>query len=535
MLNRILGIVGWIGTALVLAAVAMRFLKPAWTYSSWLAWAGLVCVLIYTLGQGREIARMFTRRQARYGTLAIVSVLAVFGILVGINYIGSRENKRWDLSSGHQFSLSDQTRRVVSSLKGPLKISVYALPVAPGPGMMGFEEYRDKLREYEYLSKNVTVDYVDLDKKLAQAKQNQIQTYGTVLFEYQGRTQRVTPSGDKNLEQDLTNGLIKVVTGEQKKVYFTQGHDERDPTASDRAGYSAVARFLGNDNYGVEKVMLAEKRDVPADATVLIAAGPRTDFLPQEIDAMKRYLNKGGKILFLLDPPERPDSPPLTNVTAFLKDWDIDAGRDVVVDPTGSGNDPFVVLAGSYPSHPITEKFRVLTIYPVARSVTPIAGGVQGRNAQKVVETGENYKVETDLKRLMTSGKPEGSPTGRVSVAAAVSAPAPEAPVVTASQDKTAIDKSEAPKPESRITVFGDSDFAANAFLGFQGNRDMFLNAVSWLAQQENLIAPIRPREADDRRITLTDSQQARINWLAILVIPGAIMFAGIYNWWQRR
>ncbi|MBE3132085.1 MAG: hypothetical protein IMZ55_01320, partial [Acidobacteria bacterium] len=52
MLKRILGIVGWLGTALVLAAVAIRFLRPVWdTYAYWLAWGGLVCVLLYTLGQ----------------------------------------------------------------------------------------------------------------------------------------------------------------------------------------------------------------------------------------------------------------------------------------------------------------------------------------------------------------------------------------------------------------------------------------------------------------------------------------------------
>ena len=55
--------------------------------------------------------------------------------------------------------------------------------------------------------------------------------------------------------------------------------------------------------------------------------------------------------------------------------------------------------------------------------------------------------------------------------------------------------------------MFGDSDFAANALLGIQGNRDLFMNTVGWLSQQENLIS-IRPKEADDRRLTLTATQQ---------------------------
>src|SRR5881396_1431515 len=130
MLNRILSLIGWLGTALVMIAVAIRFGFPAkeqWAY--YLAWSGLVCVLAYTLGQWREIAALFARRQARYGTLAGVSVLVVIGILVAVNYIGKRQNKRWDLTASKQFSLSDQSRNVLSKLDAPLEITVFAQDV----------------------------------------------------------------------------------------------------------------------------------------------------------------------------------------------------------------------------------------------------------------------------------------------------------------------------------------------------------------------------------------------------------------------
>src|SRR6185436_4155001 len=111
MVNRILSFIGWLGTALVFAAVAIRFGLPAKDqYAYYLAWAGLVCVLAYTLGQWREIAKVFGKREARYGTLAATSVLVVLGILVAINYIGSTQHKRWDLTANKQFGLSDQSR-----------------------------------------------------------------------------------------------------------------------------------------------------------------------------------------------------------------------------------------------------------------------------------------------------------------------------------------------------------------------------------------------------------------------------------------
>ena len=216
MVNRILSLVGWLGTALVVVAVAIRFGYPAKDqYAFYMAWAGLVCVLAYTLGQWRDIAKVFGRRQARYGTLAATSIFVVLGILIAINYIGSRQNKRWDLTATKQFSLSDQSRNVLSKLDAPLQVLVFAQEPE-------FQRYQDKLKEYEYASKRVAVQYIDPDKKPTIAKQNQVQQYGTIVFNYKGRTERVTSDS----EQDVTNVVIKVVSGQQRNVLLTQGHGE---------------------------------------------------------------------------------------------------------------------------------------------------------------------------------------------------------------------------------------------------------------------------------------------------------------------
>jgi len=278
MLTRILNLVGWLGMLLVFAAVGIRFGLPAKEqYAYYLAWAGLVCVLAYTLSQWREIANMFTRRQARYGTLAGVSVLVVLAILAAINYIGSKQNKRWDLTATKQFSLADQTRNVLTKLDSPLQIRVFAQDV-------DFDRYRDRLKEYEYASKKVSTEYIDPEKKPAVAKQNQVQQFGTIIFDYKGRSERVTSDS----EQDLTNAIIKVVSGKQRKIYFTQGHGERDTASSERDGYGTIVQALGRENYTVEKAAIAQQGSVPDDAVVVIVAGPKIDFLPAEIDALKK-------------------------------------------------------------------------------------------------------------------------------------------------------------------------------------------------------------------------------------------------------
>ena len=527
MIKRILDIIGWLGFALVVAAVAIRFGFPAKEqYAFYLAWAGLVAVLLYTLGQWREIANMFQGRQARYGTLAGVSVLVVLGILIAINYIGAKQNKRWDLTANKQFSLSDQSRTVLSKLDAPLQVLVFARET-------DFPQYQDKIKEYEYASKKISTEYIDPDKKPAIAKQNQVQQYGTIVFNYKGRTERVT----SDAEQEVTNGIIKVVSGQQKKVYFTQGHGEKETAGSDRDSYSAIAAALGRENYTVDKLVIAQQGAVPDDAAVVVIAGPKTDFFPNEIEALKKSLDKSGKLLLLIDPPDRADSPPPTNLIALAHDWGIEVGNNVVVDVSGMGRligtDASVPVAASYPSHAITKNggFNYITAFPMARSASPVTGGVNGRTATSFIETSPRSWAESDIKGLLTSGEvsldeSKGDKKGPIVIGSAVNAPTAEASKTPAQPD--------APKPETRIAVVGDSDFAANSGLGIQGNRDLFLNIVGWLSQQENLIS-IRPREADDRRITLTASQQVNINWLSILIIPGFIFGTGVYNWWRRR
>src|SRR4029079_15849208 len=442
MLNKILNVVGWIGMGMVLVAVAIRFGFPAKEqYAFYLAWGGLVAVLLYTLGQWREIAKAFSGRQARYGTLSGVSVVVVLAILVAINYIGKKQNKRWDLTANKQFALSDQTRNVLDKLDAPLEIKVFAQEPE-------FPRYQDKLKEYTYASKRVEAEYIDPDKKPTIAKQNQVQQYGTIVFNYKGRSERVTA----DTEQDITNGVIKVVTGQQKKVYFVQGHGERDTTSSERAGDNATAGALGSENYTVDKLVLAQAGALPDDAAVVIVAGPKIDFFPQEIEALKKYLDKAGKLLLELDPPDKADSPPLTNLIALAHDWGVTIGNDVVVDASGMGRligtDASVPVVATYGSHPITERFSFVTAFPLARSVTPVMGGVNGHTAQPFAQTSAQSWAETDIKDMLATGKvtldeAKGDKKGPITIAAAVSAAsaAPAAPGASNPLDP------EAPKP----------------------------------------------------------------------------------------
>jgi ABC-type uncharacterized transport system involved in gliding motility auxiliary subunit len=528
-MNKVVNLLGWLGTLAVGVSLFLRlqWIKAEWTPYSWhAAIVGLVLILLYIGAQWREIRRSFERRQTRLGTIAASSIVIVLLILVAVNYLASRRNHRWDLTANKQFSLSDQTRQILVKLDQPVKAMVFAKSDEFGP-------YRDRLDEYAYASNGkLSAEYINPDKEPVRATENQVASYGTVVFAYKGRTERVVGSD----EQQLTNALIKVISGEQKTVYFLEGHGERDTVSSARDGYSVISQALGSENYKVETLPLAQKGEVPPSATVLVVAGPRTDLLQPEVDAIRKYLDRGGKLFAMIEPALSKDAKPLPNLIALLKEWGFEVGDNLVVDtnPVGQllGLGESAPVATRYPSHPITANFRVITAYPTARSVKA-AGGASGRTPQTFVESSSASWGETDLQGIYDQ-KPveqdkEKDLAGPVPLAAAVSAPAPNAPPP---DSKTAA--ADAPKPETRVAVIGDSDFASNSFLGIQGNRDLFLNTVGWLAQQENLIS-IRPREADDRRITMTSGEQRAVVLGAIFGVPLVIFGLGILSWSRRR
>jgi ABC-type uncharacterized transport system involved in gliding motility auxiliary subunit len=542
MLNTIFGIVGWIGTLLVFAGVAIRVFRPEWdNYAYWAAVAGLVCVGLYTLTQWREIGRSFQKRETKLGAMMSISVAAVLAILIGINWAVTRRDKRWDLTAAASYTLSDQTVKVLGNLKTPVKVLVFDTPG-------GFQRFRDSLAMYTAASPNLQVEYVDMDREPARAREYAIVAPGTVVMEYEGRREKVM----SEREQDLTNNLIKVTTGRQVKAYFVQGHGERDSAGNDRPGYASVVEALKRDNYTVETIVLAQSpTGVPADASVVIIAGPTADFLKPEVDALRTYLRKGGKALFLLDPPIGEAARPTPTLEALLGEWGITLGHDLIIDISGMGQllgtGADTPVVASYPQHQVTENFDLLTAFPLAQSVAGKAGTELGMaNTENVINTSERSWSESDLKSIAAGGKvsldeASGDQRGPITIALSLSMDAPDAPPSApagasgekpAEGDKPA--EEAAKKPQMRIMVVGDSDFASNAAAGVQGNADLFVNMNNWLTQQEDLIS-IHARDAGDRRVTMTADQQRRVLWLSLLFIPGLILGAGVYTWWQRR
>lgn len=449
----------------------------------------------------RAIRESSRRRSTRLGANTTVMTVAVLAIIGFANFLGYRHHKRIDVTTEKLYSLSDQTRKVVSDLKKDVKVMLFDKDDQQGLG--------DQMKEYRNLSSHFTFERIDPQKNLETAKQYKVTQLGDVVVACGDRNERPKDT----TEQSILNAIIKVTRDSLKKVCFVEGHGEKKLSSTNEGdGYGVIDKMLKDENYETKTINLVSSADVPSDCDVLVLAGPKQSLFAQEASAIGRYLEKGGKAMLLIDPDTDP------KLDDVLHAWGIDLGNDIVVDASGVGRffqqGPFAPVALSYGSHPITKDFeRSITFFPECRSVEPKAGG--GVSSTALMKSSEASWAETDFKTGAEVRFDEGKDRkGPISLGVAAT---------RAEGDK-----------EGRLVVIGDSDFAANQFVTFQRNGDLFMNSVNWLSQDEDLIS-IRPKNPADRRVSMTEADQNQLFWITLVLMPLATIGSGVYIWWRRR
>jgi len=456
-------------------------------------------------------ASLVHSRQTKYALYLTIYVLVVLAILVILNVFADRYNKSYDTTSSKRYSLSPQTEKIVKGLKQPATITYYDQSTR-------FSQAKDTLDQYANLSPKVHVEYVDPDKKPEIARAAGVKEYGTAIVQIADRKE----AARSMTEEGITGAFIRDLKSNTRTVCFVEGSGEHAIEDTDRGGYSRFKDLLGKDDYQSKSINLVTKAEVPGDCTVLVIAGPDADYQQPETDAIKKYVEDGGRAFVMLDPPLKLGHSEIAENDALIKvlvGWGVTPQKDLIIDmnPIGqiAGLGPQVALVTSYDSHAIVNDMtRRVTGFPLARSLETKNG--DKTSVQKLFSTSDSSLATTKL------DSPAINPADPKNI---------KGPLLIAAAGTYNTGKENS---QGRFVVMGSSLWAANSFLGFNGNRDLAMNAINWLASDEDLIS-IRPKEPEDRHITLT---RAQLSWLKLtsqFLLPLLVIFVGISVWWRRR
>jgi ABC-type uncharacterized transport system involved in gliding motility auxiliary subunit len=445
------------------------------------------------------------------GVNFVVYTLVAIAIVVLANWFVDRHDTRWDLTPSKKYSLSPQTLKLVKSLDRDVSIYIF-------DQKQRLREGRDLLENYAKASSRVNLRYVDIDREPSLAKQFGVRTYGAVIV----------ASGDKHYEaksseeEGVTNALLHVLRG-QKTVYFAQGHGEKDVESSERSGYSRIKKQLESENYQVKSLTLLQKAGIPSDCSLLIIAGPKKDFLQQEVDAVGQYIKSGGRVLVMFDALADPRAENPANLVKLLSDWNVEVQNDLVIEPD-------IQIANAGPGMTVIQKYGSSLI------VQPLAGVLT------LFPFSESFKIGKDMKPGVTDdslcetsadsyGVADFSPKVRdVSFRPSKDHKGP----LTLAVSGTIAGGSEK-KSEGRFVAVGTSEFVSNVYMTSQfGNLDLFMNAVNWLAAEEDMIS-IRPKPPEDQHLNVTQRQMNNILYFGVIGLPLLIIAAGTSVWWRRR
>ena len=341
----------------------------------------------------------------------------------------------------------------------------------------------------------------------------------TIVVESGERDTHITETS----EEALTNAILKVVRPGRKTVCFTTGHGEKSIDDEAPDGFSELGLALAGEGYDARELLLATADGVPDSCEMLVIAGPSVDLFPREEALVDGYLDDGGKVLMLLEPMT---SIPRLCLIAYRHG--IEVRDDMVIDRFGkllAGN-YLTPVVNTYGDHAITRPIRELSFFPQARSVLPADPAPEGVEAIVLCKTAQGAYSESDLDSLMagqTRFDPEHDTAGPVAIAA------------VASRDVSPGDAAGAPlRRRMRLVVFGDADFAMNANVKTSAHRDLILNTIGWLAEQEDLIS-IRPRDPLLQPVVLSDREGRVVFWIPVVAVPLAVAGMAAFVSIRRR
>jgi ABC-type uncharacterized transport system involved in gliding motility auxiliary subunit len=460
------------------------------------------------------MARGFTdagsKRQAKYGATAGIYVLIVIAVLVMINWLANRYNKSYDATANKRFTLSDQTKKIIGNLKADATITYI-------DRTSQFEQAKAMLDRYSNLSQKIHIKYVDYVKNPTVARAYNVKYPGTAFIEANGKREEAKSM----TEEGLTGAFIRAEKSGTKKVCFVQGSGEHNLEESGNTGLSRFKDALSKENYDPSAISLLQNAQVPNDCTVLVVAGPQYAYQQPQVDAIKKYVENGGRALFMLDPPLKMGKTPTAKNEALdklLSDWGVTLEDNLVleVNPIGQlfGLGPEVPLITQYGTQPIVNDLHSATGFPLAQSMT--IANKDKTTVEKLFSTGDRAEATTNLSaESVTLGDPKNR----------------KGPFILGAAGTYSTGK---PNEQGRFVVVGNSGFAANNFISFNANRDLVMNTINWLAQDEDLIS-IRPKENENRRLNANAAQMRLFLYFTLIALPLLIIGSGVSVFLKRR
>jgi hypothetical protein len=469
-----------------------------------------------------------------------VVILVVFAVVVMVNYLSHAYFLRLHLSTNTKYSFFPRTTSFLHSVTNRVKVTLFYDHNDPL-----YSTVADLLKEYNLSNPKITIQNVDYlrdpgsaQKVKSNYKLGAATDKDLVIFDCEGRTKVVYGSELANYtieqmpeekdrkflrklvsfagERAFTSALIAVTSPKKLKAYFLTGHGEHQLDSTDELmGYAKLGLVVQQNYVEPVPLSLVGSNTIPGDCSLLVAAGPASAFLEDELQKIDQFLNQGGRLLVLFRGTQGERE---CGLERLLHQWGVEVGSRAIEDddhsPCKCGLD---LVVSAFSMHPVVRSLIGDGIYLVQpRPVSKIHVQSPPAEAPRVEEIAKTCPLSVL----------RGAPAGEK----------PRAFAVMSAIEKGAIKGVTTARGATRILVVGDSLFLANHQIDLYANRDFVNNAVNWLVDRPQLIEDLGPRPVSEYRLVMTKWQLQSAEWILLGGMPGTTLLLGTMVWfWRRR
>src|SRR5215217_3442601 len=481
----------------------------------------------------------------RIGLNVLAQILLILFLVAMVNSFAFKHYTRWDFSRDQKYALSDKTRRFLDTLKGKMRITVFFAPTTPITA-----DVQNLLTEYQYAGKGkIDVEHIDPERSLSRAKElfdkyKVVTDESLLVLDYDGRNKTVKASEMADIdqsgmalgegpriaafkgEQAITSAMIDLVEGKKKTLGYVTGHKEPALSAP-TSPITLLKTFIENENIKFQELNLLDQPAIPADINAVMIIGPQYDFSDREMQVLRNFWDKQGRILVLLDPAAN-----TPRLGAFLDELGIKINDDRLMVFVRTGIQELAltrdVQAHFLGDSPITKRLadvRAIFVGGTASlALDPNRGRAVNIRLEPLIQAEKGYFAETDYNsdnqvKLQADAQKAG-----------------EVPLtIAASAEKGGSADARVQVNSSRLVAVSNATFIQdNAVMQDQAALDFVSGAVNWLLSREQMIG-IAPKISKPLTFSVDPEGLRRLRWILLVLMPLIPAAIGTVVWWQRR
>ncbi len=491
---------------------------------------GILLILIGMLISYKEVLGFIIQKKGRYSINSSIMVMAFILIGVLIYVLAARNSIRIDTTATRQYSLANQTTEILQNLTNPITATAFFVPTDTTSASYRIST-ENLLNEFKHRSSEnakFSYKYIDPDLEPTLAKNLGVNEYPSIVFQGQntdGVDLSYTLTAPLFEERDISTAIMIASGIQQKKIYIVTGHGERDTTImdiNDRLGFGLARESMRNDNYAVQTLSIAQYEVIPDDAAALVIPGPTIDLSDIESNLIHQYLKSGGRLLLSID-PGTPSS-----YNNLINKWGITIIDGTVIDLGSS--------LANQPKTPLIQQEQFVTVDPINVITDPLSqvyfpGTAAFDQILPADEMPEYIRAKpilgtTMLSCLQINEEINTCNQNQFTILAPSMAVEALKPINEESDENAA--------RQTKIVLFGDTDFISNYHFYNFNNSDLYLNSLNWLTEDVSL-ASVRAKALTYRRLVVTDREIQLIRGLSWFALPGLMTLLAFMTWWRRR